>query len=271
MRAGYSRRFMSTENVETIHAGVDAMNRGEPEASLPQLDDAVVWEPQRTAFEGAYRGHDGMRAYWADTAESFELFEVRYSEVRDLGDRVLATGTVRSRGRDSGAETDVATAGIFTFREGRVVHYKDYGERGAALEAAGLEEYGGNLEVVRRAFEQMGGDVQDAWDPDVEIFNAEGWVIETVYRGDEALRRWWEDLAEAFGDFRVVLEEMQEVDDERVLTTQRSVGRFRTTGLPFDGPWASILWVRDGKVVRAQGHLSKRRALRAAGLPADVT
>jgi uncharacterized protein len=255
---------MPQENVEAVHRGVDAMNRGELDSILDLIDEEIVWEPRRASVEGAYRGHAGMRRYWADTAESFERFEVRFAEVRDFGDRVLATGTVHGRGRDSGAETDVATAAVFTFRDGRLVHYKDYGERRAALEAAGLEEDRGNLEIVRRAFGQMATGEPDLWDRDVEIVNAEGWVLESVYRGHEGLRRWWDDLAEAFGDFRVVLEEMQEVDEERVLTTQRFVGRFRTTGLPFDGRWASILWVREGKVVRAQGHLSKRRALRAA-------
>jgi ketosteroid isomerase-like protein len=123
------------------------------------------------------------------------------------------------------------------------------------------------LEIARRAFDEMGGEEFGAWDPDVEIINAEGWVIETTYRGHEGLRRWWEDLAEAFGDFRIVLEEVMNVDEERVLTTQRFVAHFRTTEIAFDGPWASILWIRDEKVVRAHGHLSKRRALRAAGLP----
>jgi ketosteroid isomerase-like protein len=125
-----------------------------------------------------------------------------------------------------------------------------------------------NLAIVRRAFEEMTSDDLEGgvWHPDVEIINAEGWVIETTYHGHEGLRRWWDDLAEAFGDFSIVLEDAMEVDEERVLTTQRWVARFRTTDIPFDGRWASILWVRDGKVVRAQGHLTKRRALRAAGL-----
>ena len=125
-----------------------------------------------------------------------------------------------------------------------------------------------NLEIVRRAFDEMGseGDEGGVWARDVEVINAEGWVIETVYRGHEGLRRWREDLAEAFGDFRIVVEDVLEVDEQRVLTTQRFVGRFRATEIPFDGRWASILWVRDGKIVRAQGHLSKRRAMRAAGL-----
>jgi ketosteroid isomerase-like protein len=125
-----------------------------------------------------------------------------------------------------------------------------------------------NLAIARRAFEEIrSGEYEGgAWDPDVEVVNAAGWVIETAYRGHAGLRRWWEDLAEAFGDFSIELEDVLEVDEERVLSTQRFVGRFRASDIPFDGPWASILWIRDGKVVRAEGHLSKRRAMRAAGL-----
>jgi ketosteroid isomerase-like protein len=127
---------------------------------------------------------------------------------------------------------------------------------------------GENLEIVRRAFEGLpGGEYENSmWDPDVEVINAAGWVIEAEYHGHTGLRRWWEDLAEAFGDFSLELEDALEIDAERVLTTQRFVGHFRATEIPFDGPWASILWIRDGKVVRAEGYLTKRRAMRAAGL-----
>jgi ketosteroid isomerase-like protein len=125
-----------------------------------------------------------------------------------------------------------------------------------------------NLEIARRAFEEMRSRRYEGgvWDPAVEVINAEGWVIETAYHGHEGLRRWWDDLAEAFGDFDIELDDVMEIDDERVLSTQRFVGHFRTTDIPFDGAWASLLWIRNGRVVRAQGFLSKRRALRAAGV-----
>jgi ketosteroid isomerase-like protein len=125
-----------------------------------------------------------------------------------------------------------------------------------------------NLEIARRSFEEMRNRRYEGsvWDPEVEVINAEGWVIQTTYRGHEGLRRWWADLAEAFGDFDIELDDVMEIDGERVLTTQRFVGHFRTTDIPFDGAWASILWIRDGRVVRAQGFLSKRRAMRAAGI-----
>jgi ketosteroid isomerase-like protein len=125
-----------------------------------------------------------------------------------------------------------------------------------------------NLEIARRAFDEMRSRRYEGgvWDPGVEVINAEGWVIETAYHGYDGLRRWWDDLAEAFGEFDIELDEVMEIDEERVLSAQRFVGHFRTTDIPFDGAWASILWIRDGRVVRAQGFLSKRRAMKAAGM-----
>ena len=125
-----------------------------------------------------------------------------------------------------------------------------------------------NLEIARRAVHELGSRDYggSVWDPDVEVVNAAGWVIETTYRGHEGLVRWWDDIAEAFGEVTLELEDAIEVDDSRVLTAQRFAGRFRSTEIPFDGPWASILWIVDRRVVRAEGHLTKRRAMRAAGL-----
>jgi ketosteroid isomerase-like protein len=122
--------------------------------------------------------------------------------------------------------------------------------------------------IARQAFQELVDRVPEVWAPDVEIVNAAGWVIETTYQGHAGLLRWWDDIAEAFEeDFELQLEEVIEIDDERVLTTQRFSGRFRATEIPFDGPWASILTIRDGRVVRAEGYLTKKRAQRAAGLP----
>jgi ketosteroid isomerase-like protein len=89
--------------------------------------------------EGGYHGHDGLRKFWADNAENFELFRVEFSELRDLGDRVLAVGTIRIRGK-SGVETDIPTAGIATFRDGKLTRWEDFRDRRRALEAVGLSE-----------------------------------------------------------------------------------------------------------------------------------
>lgn len=127
-----------------------------------------------------------------------------------------------------------------------------------------------NVEIAARWAEAIrrGDLAEELWDEECEIVNAEGWVIEATYRGQEGLRRWWDDLAEAFSDFALEIEEITPLDEERLLTVNRGVGHFRLTGIRFDGAWASVITVRAGRIVRAVGYLTKERAQRASRAPA---
>jgi len=118
----------------------DALDRGDMEAFLRHVDEDVVWIAARSAVEGAYIGHDGMRKFFADNDENFEVFEPDFREVRDLGDRILVVGTIHIRGRGSTVETDIPVAGVFTFKHGKLVRWEDFRDRELALEAAGLRE-----------------------------------------------------------------------------------------------------------------------------------
>ncbi len=130
---------MSQEIVDAFRRGTDAINRGELDiAELIHPD--VVFEPLRSRTEGAFVGHEGMRRFIADTEEMFEVFQVSYSDVRDLGDRVLAIGSIRIRSKVSGVETDVPTAVIAEFRDGLLLSFQDYGDARSALRAAGVRE-----------------------------------------------------------------------------------------------------------------------------------
>jgi ketosteroid isomerase-like protein len=131
---------MSRENVEVMRQIAEAINRGDAEAVVRLVHEDVVLKALRSAVEGDYRGHDGVRRFFADNAENFEIFTTDYREVRDLGDRVLGIGTIHIRGKGSGVETDIPTAGVATFREGKLARWEDYGDRRVALEAAGLLE-----------------------------------------------------------------------------------------------------------------------------------
>jgi len=137
-RSGYFPA-MSQENVDAFRRGMEAISRGDlldiPETIHPE----AVMEPLRSGTEGPFVGHDGMRRFITDTEEMFELFRVSLTDVRDLGDRVLAIGSIRMRGRESGVETDVPTAAVAEYRDGLLWRYKDYGNAREALRAAGLE------------------------------------------------------------------------------------------------------------------------------------
>jgi ketosteroid isomerase-like protein len=117
----------------------EAVTKDDETALLDLMDADVEVIALRSGTEGAFRGHDGVRAFLADNRESFDRYETRYKEVKDLGDgRVLAIGTVLVRGRESGIETEVPSAVIATFRDGLLVRFRDCSERKKALEAAGL-------------------------------------------------------------------------------------------------------------------------------------
>jgi len=128
---------MSERNVELVRTLMDRWNRGETAVLGDAFDPDLEFLPLRTATEGTYRGIAGMESFVADTLEVFEKFELRY-EFADLGDRVLAWGTIHVRARGSGVETDIESAGLFEFRRGRIIRWEDFGSKERALEAAGL-------------------------------------------------------------------------------------------------------------------------------------
>jgi ketosteroid isomerase-like protein len=113
-------------------------------------------------------------------------------------------------------------------------------------------------EAIRR-----GELAEELWHPDLEIVNAKGWVLESTYHGYDGLRRWWADLAEAFSDFAMEVDEITPLDEQRFLTVQRFIGHFRHTEIPFDAKWASVITVQSGRIMQAVGYVSKRRALRS--------
>jgi ketosteroid isomerase-like protein len=128
------------DHVELFRRGERAMNKGDERGLLEIVSEDAELLTLRSGTEGAYRGHNGVRAFMADNRENFDLFQLDYEDVRDLGGgRVLGIGSLRVRGKGSGLETDVPTAAIATYRDGLLIRFEDYGDRRKALAAAGLD------------------------------------------------------------------------------------------------------------------------------------
>ena len=135
---------MSQKNLEAFKRGSDAANRRDIEGLLAVLDPEVEWHPAMAALLGGettvYRGHEGVRAWLRDQEESFVESRIDYSEIRSLGERVVAIGRLRTRGKESGAEIESPVGWVVEFKNGKVIHAKAYLDPKAALEAAGLSE-----------------------------------------------------------------------------------------------------------------------------------
>jgi ketosteroid isomerase-like protein len=125
-----------------------------------------------------------------------------------------------------------------------------------------------NVQTIRLWFSslQRGDPAPEICDPEVEITNWAESPIPGPYYGHEGLRRWWDDLGDAFEELRWEPQSLDSIDDDRCLTVQRLVGRFRHTGIEMDAAWGSIVTLRDGKILSAVGYATPGEARRAAGL-----
>ena len=131
---------MSQENVDVVRRSVEA---------FPDLEETLLYVHQEGELHSAivggaegniYRGHAGFRRWFADSFESFEQLTNEWTEFRDLGDRVLALGHVKARGRGSGMEIDSPMGWVFTVRHGKLVKAEGFLSRAEAFAAAGIEE-----------------------------------------------------------------------------------------------------------------------------------
>jgi ketosteroid isomerase-like protein len=135
---------MSRETVETFKRGVDAYNRRDAEAMIEDLDPEVEWHPALLVMLGGtatvYRGHAGVHALLRDIDDTLSEIHVEFSDIRDHGDQVVATGRIRTRGKASGAGTEAPLGYVADFRDGKVIRIRTYLDPREALEAAGLPE-----------------------------------------------------------------------------------------------------------------------------------
>jgi ketosteroid isomerase-like protein len=85
---------------------------------------------------GGYQGHEGVRAYFAEARDLWDVLEPEGHEYTELDDCVVVAGRCRVRGRMSGAETHPACAWVIDVRDGAIVSHRTCATFEEALEVA---------------------------------------------------------------------------------------------------------------------------------------
>jgi hypothetical protein len=125
--------------VEIFKECVDALNRVDLAEITRLVDPAIAFVPMRAAVTGPYIGHAGMEEFLADNDEKYEYFLADFDTLEALPDgRLLSIGHIRVRGRGGEEETVVRTAGLASFRDGKMLSWHDYGDEATARAKAGL-------------------------------------------------------------------------------------------------------------------------------------
>jgi ketosteroid isomerase-like protein len=135
---------MSQENVEAFKRALEAYNRRDIDSLIQVLDPEVEWHSALLEpLEGEaalHRGHEGVRDLLREAYEVLAQIHLEISEIRDLGDRIVGIARLRTRGRESGAETELPLAYLIRFKDGKAISVRTYLDPREALEAAGLSE-----------------------------------------------------------------------------------------------------------------------------------
>jgi ketosteroid isomerase-like protein len=126
---------MSGENVEIFKRGVETWNADDFDAWIEQYDPEVEW----FALMEIYRGRAGVRRAWESFKGEVQI-TVRFGDIRDLGDTVLALGEMESTGHTTGLNFTGELAQLVTYRDGRTIRVRDFASHAEGLEAAGLSE-----------------------------------------------------------------------------------------------------------------------------------
>ena len=127
-------------NIEVVKRGFEALDSGGVEAMIELLDpdfEAVV-PPELSVEPDTYRGHDGMRRYFA-AFEGLEDVRFEYVDGVAAGDKVVVTMMLRAKGTDTGIPVEQLGHQVWTIRNGRAVRVEAFANKSDALVAAGIE------------------------------------------------------------------------------------------------------------------------------------
>jgi uncharacterized protein len=139
---GDNRPTMSQQNVDTVQSYLRAFAEGNLDAVFAVSDPACELQVSDAYFDAprTYRGHQGMRELFAAQAEVFDPFRLEPEEFLDAGDRVLVIARAGGLARRSGVEVMGRFGHLWTVRDGKIVHFKEFKDPAEGLAAAGLSD-----------------------------------------------------------------------------------------------------------------------------------
>ena len=116
----------------------DAWNRGDFEGWAVLAGTEVDFRPQMVGdLEGrAYLGRDGLRHFWDEWHDVWDDITTTVDSSEWIGARLLVVGSVRARGRHSGAEVNSPLAWVFDFDGEEIKRTQSYTDLETARAAA---------------------------------------------------------------------------------------------------------------------------------------
>ncbi len=128
-----------SSNTDAVRRLITAFNERDIEAVVRAVHPQGEIHSLRSAIEGPYLGHIGVRRWAAGFREFGDDYSIEVNELREAGDAVVVLGRQRATSAH-GLPLDEPLAGIVVFDDGLIRRVQIFHTAQEALEAAGLRE-----------------------------------------------------------------------------------------------------------------------------------
>jgi hypothetical protein len=138
---------------------------------------------------------------------------------------------------------------------------------------------GQNVEIVRRYAEDVPAEtaplqrvlewMTEFWESDGDYYPVRKFPEARPCHGREEIARFFADYR-ATWHYRFVVQDAWAIADDRVLTRGRISAEGRSSGAALEGELYHCFWLRHGRFIRVEDHLTAKGALHALGLSGDT-
>jgi ketosteroid isomerase-like protein len=128
---------VARSDLEVAKEATERFGRGDVEELLPLIHpEFEATTPQGLAAEpDTYRGHEGIRRYFASFYEAMDKVWLEAEDYREVGGRVVVPGKLWTRGRSTGLETNIAAVFVWTVKDEQVIRAEIFATEEEALAA----------------------------------------------------------------------------------------------------------------------------------------
>jgi ketosteroid isomerase-like protein len=125
-------------NVEMVRAMFDALERDGVDAMLPYVHEEFSGEvpPTMSVEPDTYRGHEGIRRYFAGFDDVVDDLHWEIDRVEDAGDGlVIAAGRIIGRGKTTELPFALDAVTVISVRDGRAIRMDGHPDLASARAA----------------------------------------------------------------------------------------------------------------------------------------
>jgi ketosteroid isomerase-like protein len=127
-----------SEGADIVRRSFERFSADDVDGVLELMDPEVQFhDVPEIPGSTTYRGHEGIRRWWATVKEPMEELRFEFVDVTEGEEKLAVVTRAVGRGRGSGAEVDWTFTTVWGVRDGLIYYHQGYADHAEALRAIG--------------------------------------------------------------------------------------------------------------------------------------